>query len=129
MSTCLPIRLTMRLEHDPSGIRFNYLTCKTRPRSWSDAQRQQFLEKRRRSSALFDRLETVCPHLFRPRGLASEGDGTQFWRNYVGADIFMQQRESGLIVYQNVFTRTPGVRVGQLEEIEKTLPGKQQICP
>jgi hypothetical protein len=129
MATCLPIRFNVRSERFPEGVANNYLSCKTKPRAWSAAEREAFRAKRKRSDAVFDRLETVCPAIFQPRGLASEGDGTQFWRYYVNTDTVMQQYESGLVTYRNSYTHSQDVAVGYIGDLEKAMPAKATFCP
>ncbi len=129
MASCLDMKFLHR--HPLTQVKRNahFISCKTRPLQWSDAERDAFRASQRRANAVFDRLETVCPHLFQPRGLVNEGDGKQYWRNYVNTDTVLQQYESGLVTYRNVFVHTADVAVGQIEALEKAMPNKAAICP
>jgi hypothetical protein len=129
MTDCQTMKMTYRgVDGQPDTVK-NYIACKAKPLQWSAAQRAAYLESKRRSDAVFAGLEKLCPQLFQPHGLASEGDGRQFWRNYFNTDTVLQQYESGLVTYRNVFNHSQDVPVGMIEALAKALPPKDKVCP
>jgi hypothetical protein len=129
LGDCLDTRLKHRARGPMPDFDKHYISCATKPLQWTAAQWQDYREKKRRTDAIFDRLEAACPHIFQPRGLASEGDGTIFWRNYGNTDTVLNLYDTGMVAYRNVFDHGQDSKVGMLGELEKSFPAKAQICP
>jgi hypothetical protein len=129
METCHDIQLVHRATSAVRQYAKHYVSCGTRPLQWSAAERKEFLDKQRRANAVFDKLEGVCPHVFQPRGLVTEGDGRIFWRNYGNTDTTLQQYESGLVVYRNAYLHSQDISIGPIEALEKSIPDQAAICP
>ncbi len=129
LDTCLSIRFVQRHGPGEADTYKYYISCKTKPLSWPAERFDAYLASKRRMDEVFGRLELMCPHIFQPRGLESEGNGKQFWRNYGNTDTVLEQHGNGLVTYRNVFTNKPEVKVGMIDVLEKALPAKAAVCP
>jgi hypothetical protein len=129
MRDCQPIRYVMRDKQGGVYGSADYLACATKPLEWSASERNAYLDKKRRVNAVFDRLELVCPQVFQPRGLLSDGDGVHFWRNYVNTDTVVELNKEGTVTYRGVFKMEQDRVIGTFADLEKAMPRPGDICP
>lgn len=129
MDSCLTIKFLQRIKAPIGDKYLHFVSCKTKPLQWSAARRDEFVAKKRRVDAVFDRIEALCPDLFQPRGLPTEGDGHEFWRIYPNTDMTLKQYGSGLVSFHNGFTNSAAVKLGTIEALEQAMPSKAKLCP
>ncbi len=129
MSNCQMVKTLMRDFKTGETGYWYYIFCKTRPLSWSAEKLAHYAAEKQRASRVFDKLELLCPSLFAPRGLATEGDGNEFWRNYAHTDIALARQANGVVAYVSQFRDTKVRDIGALERLEQEMPAKARLCP
>lgn len=129
MDACDTIRFFISAAGKVPNQIHTYVACKVKPLSWSAQRKQDYEAKRQAALAVFDSLELACPHLFQPRGLAIEGDGNEFWRNYPNSDLVLLLNPKGWLSYTNVFTQGVPRYLGSVERVQREIAAKRKLCP
>ncbi|MES2902177.1 MAG: hypothetical protein V4723_20790 [Pseudomonadota bacterium] len=129
LSSCAMVKSLMRELRTTETVYWYYIFCKTKPLSWSADKLADYSAGKQRVSDVFDKLEVLCPNLFSPRGLATEGDGVEFWRHYTDTDMALALKLDGNIAYRNLFLRSKARDIGSLERLSREMPDKARLCP
>ncbi|MES2902176.1 MAG: glycosyltransferase family 87 protein [Pseudomonadota bacterium] len=130
LGACLTIRFRNSRPVELRSPHQYFLSCATRPLPWSAQRVEAFKQTRRRASALFARMEALCPARFQPAGLVTESDGVDFWRTYSNTDTVLRHLGSqGRISYANLFTNRDHAELGPIALLEKELPPRSTLCP
>jgi hypothetical protein len=128
VNDCATIVFLQRLERKQGDQRYYYSSCATRPLSWSAQRMAQFRAAQARAERVFDGIERLCPRLLQPRGVLTEGNGKQFWRNYLNTDTSLRQFGSGRVDLYNEYANRV-VEIGNIEALALRLPEKAAFCP
>ena len=101
----------------PTNEPLSVTSCALRPEARDPAQ----AEKERHFSALFDRIESACPRIFRGQTAVTEPVGTGWSRNYVGLDARLEENGEKVI-----FNR---YRVGAYVDLGRTADWERGKVP
>lgn len=84
------------------------------------------LERERRASALFDRIEKSCPGLFRGQASVTEPFGRGWSRNYTGLDARLEAFGDGVLLHRY---RVGGyIGLGRISDWERGDPATPPAC-
>lgn len=129
LSSCANILHVQRYPDTTATRNKVYMACTTRPLQWPAAERDAYLDKKARFDRIADGLERLCPGLFQPRGMVSEGDGSYFWRRYLNTDLVLQSNEFDYLTYRDVSGFKLEVPLGAAKTLAEALPPKAALCP
>jgi hypothetical protein len=84
------------------------------------------LERERRASALFDRIEKRCPRLFRGQTAVTEPFGSGWSRNYNGLDARLEAFADRLILHR--YDAASDVELGRISDWQRGDPAAAAAC-
>jgi hypothetical protein len=105
-----------RWSRRPSENYLSVVSCALRPAIRDPAE----IEKERRFSALFDRIEKACPTLFRGQSAVTEALGGGWSRNYSSLDVRLESDSDRLLL--NRYGRGEYLYLGRIADWERGEP-------